>query len=518
MVGRTNVGRRARRNLLALAAVAVCVMAAGPSTSATAATPALHVKPIGTWGVYKACSSTSTANCGTVYALAHAADAGGRPIVYVGGNFTHAVARGSGGTTTRVSMPNLAAFYADTGQLLPTWSAHTINGSVNALAVGSGGIVYAGGTFTRVDCPSTTTPCRNRVAAFDGQTGALTSFNPNVTMVPPVSDVPTVKADGTAIPKVAVTVNAVLATPDAIYLGGNFAKVKGVAVHSAVAVAPGTGGVLAWAPALSMPNRATDPDHNKVLVRSITSSPDGSRIYVGGDFDKVSGAGPAAIAAFHPVGTASSGQLVPMSSGGANTFNASTINATDEQVFDIEAVTAAAGRDAAGVLVASGGKPNRVYRLAVSGSEVWRVAGSGDMQAVTVLGDTVYVGGHFDCLENCYPEPSANKNSHVYIGAIKYTGSVIRDGRQFGVIDESFGPDLGPQKPNFLNGVWALGTDGHRLYAGGVFNWVSTSAANDTVEGVPYPVPAPDDVNGDGKYTSTADNLNKVAVWTPTGT
>ncbi len=83
-------------------------------------------------------------------------------VVYAGGSFTTV-----GGQTRN----HLAALDASTGAAT-AWSPNA-NNMVQALAV-SGGVVYAGGQFSSVGGQA-----RNYLAALDTTTGAATAWNPN---------------------------------------------------------------------------------------------------------------------------------------------------------------------------------------------------------------------------------------------------------------------------------------------------------------------------------------------------
>jgi PKD repeat protein len=140
--------------------------------------------------------------------------------VYVAGRFTTARPAGAAAGTSEVSRNNLLAYNLQTGVLVSSFNPN-LNAQAYALAVSPDQrTLYVGGEFTRVG--STT---RNRIAAFDVASGALTSFAPSVSGV--------VKALG--------------ATASAVYLGGTVSAVGGVSRSRLAAVSP-TGALLPWAP------------------------------------------------------------------------------------------------------------------------------------------------------------------------------------------------------------------------------------------------------------------------------
>ena len=101
----------------------------------------------------------------------------------------------------------------------------------------------------------------------------------------------------------------------------------------------------------------------------------GGRVYVGGKFHKVNGAsGYDRLAALDPAGAA----LVPG-------FKPKP-----------PVITYALAVTGDGVFSAHGGQGGRISRYTPEGALKWSSTFDGDAQAVTVLGGTVYAGGHFD--------------------------------------------------------------------------------------------------------------------------
>jgi hypothetical protein len=84
-----------------------------------------------------------------------------------------------------------------------------------------------------------------------------------------VPDAGTVHTDG--------QVNSVLVVGDRIYLGGTFTTANGLSCSRLAAIDASTGELTDWAPRAS------------TVVRALAASPDGSRIYAGGDFRSISG-------------------------------------------------------------------------------------------------------------------------------------------------------------------------------------------------------------------------------------
>jgi len=130
-------------------------------------------------------------------------------IVYAGGEFTNI-----GGQ----QRSNIAALDVSTGAAT-SWnpgtgtSAPLTSFGVSALAV-SGGIVYAGGSFTAIGGVE-----RNHIAALDASTGLATSWNPNA------SDF----------------VNTLAVSGGIVYAGGTFTAIGGVERNHIAALDPSTG-------------------------------------------------------------------------------------------------------------------------------------------------------------------------------------------------------------------------------------------------------------------------------------
>ena len=160
--------------------------------------------------------------------------------LYVGGLF-----QGINGTPRN----NLAALDADTGELLD-WSA-SVDSSVHSFAI-DGDRVFVGGFFTEAFTASGTVD-RERLAAFDADSGALLSWNPGANAV----------------------VETLIVHKGRLYAGGDFTSIGGGLRTRLAAIATDSDDLLSWDPA------ADD------RVRSLTAT--GGRIYAAGDFTLTGG-------------------------------------------------------------------------------------------------------------------------------------------------------------------------------------------------------------------------------------
>jgi len=162
--------------------------------------------------------------------------------VYVAGAF------GSVGPTFRL---NIAAISRTTG------SAIEFNPRANAeaYAIGMGsGAIYVGGRFSSLG----TWQYRNRLAAIDLQTGTLTSWSPD----PGYGQVMCMATD-----------------QHAIYIGGRFTDINGVARQNIAAIDPVSGDLTNWNPGAD----------NGTFTAVYTLAVGGGWVYAGGDFGTMGG-------------------------------------------------------------------------------------------------------------------------------------------------------------------------------------------------------------------------------------
>ncbi|MBX0330470.1 Ig domain-containing protein [Oscillochloris sp. ZM17-4] len=169
---------------------------------------------------------------------------------------------------------NIAAMNTDTGAAVSGWNPGA-DGAVYALAM-SGATLYAGGAFTHLGNGATTV--RNHLAALDGGTGTLASWNPNL--------------DNTGGTGPAV-VGALATSGNTVYAGGTFTHVggpAGTARNNLAAIATSSGQATAWDPS---------PDG---AVKAITMSADGQTLYTGGAFTHAGGSARNYLAALNTTG------------------------------------------------------------------------------------------------------------------------------------------------------------------------------------------------------------------------
>ena len=250
---------------------------------------------------------------------------------YLGGQFTSVRPAGAAAGSGEVARNHVAAFNIVTGKLVK-WNPNA-NGTVRAIQV-VGTTVYLGGSFTQVGGVG-----RARLAAVNNSTGAPTS----------------VEAGGECRGARVRAIGTACSTPAA----DSRPRAEAPAGHLA-AFSTSTGALNGWAP-------STDDQVKAILV-----TPDGSRVVVGGMFTHVNGSSQDHIAAINP---------------GAGGSLASWGTHLSYPVIDLAA-------DSHGVYVAGAGGGGNFAGLSPTGATLWQGGTNGNVQAIGVVGGTVYVGGH----------------------------------------------------------------------------------------------------------------------------
>jgi len=252
-------------------------------------------------------------------------------VAYLGGQFTSMRPPGAAPGSGEVTRNHAAAVSLTTGALLP-WNPN-VNNTVRALRV-VGSTVYMGGAFTQVGGATHT-----RVAAVQATgTGAV---------------IPAFKASASG------EVFAVVASGNSLFLGGGFGTVDGASRPNLAAVSTTTGALLPWAPAVD----------GQVRAIRLLGFP---RMVVGGTFTHLNGAAANNIGAVD----GDTGNNLPW---------------RDHTTYPIIGLAS----DANGVYVAgAGGGGNFAAFDPATGNQKWLGGTNGNVQAITVVGGDVYVGGH----------------------------------------------------------------------------------------------------------------------------
>jgi|GEM_PF-3324504 len=282
---------------------------------------------------------------GTVLTIAVGSD----DTVYAGGSFT---------AVDATPRKRLAAFAPQTRDLTD-WDPAIGQGAVNAL-VATDDAVYAGGSFTTVGSGPTT---RNRLAAFDPTTAAVTDWDPNLNN----------------------TVNALALAPDGtLYAGGSFSQAGGNArsrVASFAAAEPGAP-LTSWAPSVNG------------TVTTLSVGPTGS-VYLGGSFSSAGGSSRSRLAELDPAGTATAWNPGPYQYGNdTRDVSIGTVAVAGSRTFvggTIVALNPVSRAGLAAIDLTDGSiLPFNPKPAAEFGAYLWALVPGPD--------DTVYVGGTFDTI------------------------------------------------------------------------------------------------------------------------
>lgn len=212
-------------------------------------------------------------------------------VVYIGGNFTKVRPPNARVGQREVDRKNMAAFDAQTGELLPfqhsftaktysydpatqrpdksctvDWQAHTYTCDTvyEIRRSPGGGSIYVGGDFTKIDGID-----RSKLAAFS-TANARTVNNPLNNSFKPLGLDRRVRS---------------LAIGDAaVYVGGIFTTAAGQPRSKLAAFNRANGALLPWAP------QVVGPGSNGGVL-AMTMSPDNTRVILGGEFDSINGSG-----------------------------------------------------------------------------------------------------------------------------------------------------------------------------------------------------------------------------------
>ncbi|MGH9040193.1 MAG: hypothetical protein ACRDZ3_08175 [Acidimicrobiia bacterium] len=262
-----------------------------------------------------------------------------------------------------------------------------------------------------------------KVAVPDGAGGWYIGGNFKISLGPADSRVALarIRADGTVDPQWKPELAAQQASPSTVwsmavynsyvYVGGDFTRFQGGFPRNHLArLSASTGTVDAgW-----------DPAPDGTVVRSITASPDGSMVYVAGDFTTIKGVARNGLAALRSAGAAVEAWAPALS--GVTTMAVAPDNSR----------------------VYLGG--NSAAATDLAGNVLWNHSGTVNSLSVSRSGATVYAGGDFSSLGG---QPRTN------LAAIDAPG---------GTVDPSWAPDA----DDVVSAV-TVSEDGSKVYVGGNF-------------------------------------------------
>ncbi len=275
--------------------------------------------------------------------------------VYIGGSFTSVRPAGAAAGRQEVARAHLAAIDARTGALLP-WNPAPDKAVLALEASPDGQTIYVGGSFSRI-----AGQIRHRFAALSADASTAASLR-----------------SGWGDMNVSADVQSISASSSRVYVGGKFTSVVGQARgHLAAFDVTGSGGSLdsTWKPT------AADPINDRKFKRAniLDLALDGSRIFVAGAFSTLNGfskhrdldaldltTGQTSLWKYHPG------------------FSVYQVIPTAQRLY-------LGGDGAGGNLQAID-----MASQSVSNPNSWVMLTDGGIQAIALIGDTVYAGGHFD--------------------------------------------------------------------------------------------------------------------------
>jgi len=409
------------------------------------------------------------ATAGEVKALAISGE-----VVYVGGTFT--VIGTNGLTRNRLAAINTNATAEATAEAT-TWNPNA-NAEVNTLAVVGTSTVYVGGAFTTI---GTNNQTRHRIATIKTNatataTAEATTWNPN--------------ADN--------TVKALAISGSTVYAGGAFASI-GATVRNRLAALNGSNIPTSW-----------NPNPNAEVK---TLSVSGEIVYAGGTFTTI-GTNNAARPRLAAINTNASGEATAT----ATTWNPNaTTGAVNALVVSGEVVYVGGTFTIIGT---NSQTRNRLAAIktnatatATAEATTWNPNASAEVKALAVSGEVVYVGGSFTTIgstpetrnrlaaikTNATAEATAeattwNPNATAgEVNALAVVGEVVYVGGTFTVIGTNSQTrnriaaiktnatatataEATTWNPNANAAVDALAVSGEVAYVGGAFTVIGTNS------------------------------------------
>ena len=359
------------------------------------------------------------------------------------------------------------------------WTPNVLNGKVEAIAQ-VGNTIVIGGTFTQIQAPTSGAPIltRNRIAAFDATTGAIsTTFAPSmsseVAAIIPAGDGASVYVGGkftsvggvaaSKVTRLLVSSGAVVAPFNAatiagsvrdlrlvhgqLIIAGDFTKVGAVTRGQMASLNPSTGALTSYL----VHTFAGALNGGVLTVSKIDATPDGNRILALGNFQTVDGQPRSLLFMLDTSGATSA-----LSTWSTSFYAPGCASVFDTYMRDLD--ISPDGTYAVVTDTGAYGGPDSPCDTQVrwdltnvnpDQQPVWKnVTGGDTTYAVAISGSAVYVGGHFRWANN------------PYAGDAQGPGGVPREG--IAALDPATGLPLS-WNPGRARGV-------------GVFDMLATSA------------------------------------------
>ncbi|WP_073392343.1 PKD domain-containing protein [Jatrophihabitans endophyticus] len=342
-------------------------------------------------------------------------------VLFVGGEFTSVRPPGSAAGSGEVARSYLAAFNATTGDLITSFNPQP-NGKVWALkASPDGSRVYVGGDFTSIGGQT-----HKRLAAIT------------------VSSMSVVSAWK---PDVSYRVEDIAQYGDSVYFVGPFGMVNTATRNKMAAVSASTAALLPW-----------DPNADGDNPAAVAVSEDGSKVFVGGDFNTLQGQPERAFAAVDP--TTGTPLAFPAQSA-MPPVSSYCVSRVRNIVVKGDTVYASAAGDGGGCFDGTfAGNVN-------TGALVWRSNCLGATEAIQYVGNWLFKGSH---AHDCSDQGDFGQNAGV--GAANH----------FLLVQDPANGRIGPWFPTTNAaaptnvGPLAFATDGTQVFVGGDFTTVNGAA------------------------------------------
>jgi hypothetical protein len=358
-------------------------------------------------------------------------------------------------------------------QATPSWGTSKISGKskaykVNAI-VEANGIAYLGGEFKKMTRGGST-KYRNYLAAVNGETGEITSWNPNAsgkvlalelsgdgksvyvggdfsyiggkyTSKLAKVNLATGKVDTSFKVSVKGRVRGLALAGDRLYVGGDFTSIDGTSRPKLAALDPDTGDLLSWTPPPLGRGRylgqtgVPTPDYDAGHVFAVEVI--GNKVFAAGNFTNFG------------------------CQGGLVTIDAATGGLVEPQydpgrpIFDLDTY--------GGILYAVGGGPGgRAYAFSPDDDDpIWRLKVDGDSMGVAASANAVYVAGHYDYVvskdSSCWQFCPGGPRRHHLLAVNRADGMLL-----------AWNPDA-----DTSTGPYTVTVGEDALYVGGEFNKIN---------------------------------------------
>ncbi|MFF1632848.1 PKD domain-containing protein [Leifsonia sp. NPDC058248] len=356
--------------------------------------------------------------------------------VYVAGKFTTARPAGAAAGTNTTPRSNLLAYDITTGNLISSFDVPLNAQALAITASPDGSRVYVGGDFTTAG-----TGNYYRIVAISTATGqVISSFRPIMES----------------------QVRSLAATNTAVYAGGTFSSVNGTS-HTYVAKINASDGSLdaSWTPTAD------------AAVDALAVSPDGSKVYIGGRFQNVSGSAHYGLA----MASGTDGTLLPFAVNSVvrdagTQAGITALVATDDRVYG------------SGYVFGAGGNLEGSFSADPDGNLLWMEDCHGDTYSIHPLGDALYAAGHPHYCGNVggFPQTNPWTYHHTIAFSKAATGTLTNNG------DGAYANFTGRPSPTLLNwypdyvtgsytgqgqAAWSISGNSQYLAVGGEFPFVN---------------------------------------------